>query len=643
MRFGEYPPQGVSASAVGHPNLAGEVPRADAAPPNTAGRLQLEVAALARLGIGGPYIRAAVETALANDTRVEQELLMSGLVEENAYYGAIARTLRLPFIGTIRHGSVVDIAGLDSQLLRPTRLRVNHPLHPPLTAIVPEIGRIEEVGMLMGRYPDLKHSLAITTPSAVRAAAWRAGSERRVRDTVSGLFDSRPHFSARVVFHGHQGFYAGIGLSLLVIGLMVDPIAQTLLHVLLSFAYLATLMLRARAVLQRRRRRPMPLANPTGTCPVYTVMVAVYREADIVGQLVATLKRLDWPASKLDIKFVCEADDLETIAALRREGLGPQFEIVEVPPMHPRTKPKALTYALAGARGHYLAVYDAEDRPHPQQLREAHAKFSRAPADVVCLQAPLIIGNGGEGWISAMFALEYSALFRALLPMLAKHRMPLPLGGTSNHFRTDILRSCGAWDPFNVTEDADLGMRLYRLGYRSDVIERQTVEDAPNGIGIWSRQRTRWFKGWLQTWLVLMRNPRSLRREMGLKAFGVFQLLIGGMLVSSLAHPLILLFMVRSVTAMLRAPAETISLFDMVMFVVDFSNILGSYAIFLVLGTAAMIEHEKKRIGWRWIAVPFYWMMVSIAAWRAVIELRTNPFHWHKTPHRPSAAQKIAP
>jgi cellulose synthase/poly-beta-1,6-N-acetylglucosamine synthase-like glycosyltransferase len=270
-------------------------------------------------------------------------------------------------------------------------------------------------------------------------------------------------------------------------------------------------------------------------------------------------------------------------------------------------------------------------------LREAHAQFSRAPADVACLQAPLVIGNGGDSWLSAMFALEYAALFRALLPLLAKYRMPLPLGGTSNHFRTDILRAVGAWDPFNVTEDADLGMRLYRLGYRSDVIERQTIEDAPNDVGVWSRQRTRWFKGWLQTWLVMMRNPAELRREMGTTAFCVFHLLIGGMLLSSLAHPLILAFFTHSLVLMLSPPAEALPVCRWLLFGVDFANVLGSYAIFLLLGTAAMIDHEKRRIGWRWMAVPLYWMLVSAAAWRAVVELRTNPFFWHKTPHKPSS------
>jgi cellulose synthase/poly-beta-1,6-N-acetylglucosamine synthase-like glycosyltransferase len=244
-------------------------------------------------------------------------------------------------------------------------------------------------------------------------------------------------------------------------------------------------------------------------------MVALYREAAVAEQLISSLKRLDWPAVLLDIKLVCEADDHETITALNALALGPCFEIVEVPPCNPRTKPKALTYALAAARGEYLAIYDAEDRPHPQQLREAYARFQTSPAEVACLQAPLIITNAKESWISALFSLEYSGLFRGLLPMLAGSRMPLPLGGTSNHFRTETLLAVGGWDPFNVTEDADLGLRLYRLGYRADVIVRQTLEDAPTAIRVWMAQRSRWFKGWLQTWLVLMRHPRRLARQMG--------------------------------------------------------------------------------------------------------------------------------
>ncbi|PZM12071.1 glycosyltransferase family 2 protein [Rhizobium tubonense] len=637
MRIGEYLPHATIA-VESKPIAAAtkpQIPWADAA--ELSEDLRFEMGILAGLGVGKPALEKAAQSATVNRTSIERELLANGLVQECAYYGAIARALRLPCVDSIADGAVADGSKLDSQLLKPTMLRLTHSRRAPLTAIAPEARRIDEIRKSIIRYPDLRHSLAVAAPSTIRAAVWRAGAARRVRDTVTALFETRPRFSARVVFYGNQGFYAGITVSVIAAGLMVSDAGQLLLHVFLSTLYLTALWLRAIAVIQRRHKRLLPALHSDVPLPVYTVMVALYQEAGLAEQLVAALKRIDWPASLLDIKLVCEADDQETILALREHCLGPQFEIVEVPPMQPRTKPKALTYALAGARGAYLVVYDAEDRPHPQQLREAHARFASAAADVACLQAPLVIANSRESWISALFSLEYSALFRGLLPMLATHRMPLPLGGTSNHFRTDILRAVGAWDPFNVTEDADLGMRLYRLGYRSEVILRQTLEDAPTSIGIWTRQRTRWFKGWLQTWLVLMRDPGGLRREMGGKAFAVFHLLIGGMLISSLAHPLMVVFLVRSSIAMFATPGSQPLIGEMVLLTVDFVNIIGSYATFIILGHASMTKHEQKQIGWRWMAVPLYWMMVSLAAWRAVFELRSNPFFWHKTPHTPSS------
>ncbi len=377
--------------------------------------------------------------------------------------------------------------------------------------------------------------------------------------------------------------------------------------------------------------------------PIYSVLVALYKEAEVASQLVAALKQLNWPASKLDIKLVCEADDHTTIAALQAADLAPQFEIVRVPVAHPRTKPKALNYALAAVRGEFVVIYDAEDRPHPDQLRAAHAQFVSSAGDVVCIQAPLVISNGRDSWISAAFALEYAALFRMLLPMLAKRRLPLPLGGTSNHLRVAELRACGGWDPYNVTEDADLGMRLYRLGYRCGVIDCPTHEDAPTTFNIWLNQRTRWFKGWLQTWLVMMRSPRTLMMEMGVGAFLVFQLLIGGMLIASLAHPWLIVLLLSTATyLMLGFPPPGTR--EALLFLIDMANMLASYGLFLLLGKKAMHRDERRSVGWRWIAVPLYWLMISIAAWRAVFQLPFKPFFWDKTPHLPAdSAGKLHP
>ncbi|WP_245440277.1 glycosyltransferase family 2 protein [Neorhizobium sp. T25_13] len=598
-----------------------------------------EFLALSALGFSKPLLSTLTDRARRNGTSIESELLHSGQVDEAAYYGAMARYLRLPFIAAIDPGSIADIPGLDTQLQRPSQVRINHRHKAPQVAVVPEARRLADLKAALLAMPLLGQDLAITTPSAIRQAVWRSGATRRVRETINGLFERFPEFSARVVLSGSQGFYAGLGLAALTTALIATPIETLLfLHILLSLIYFTSLGLRFAALTRQQFGSPIPVALPPreDALPCYTVMVALYREAAVAEQLMASLGRLDWPPSLLDIKLICEADDEETIAALKALKPASHFEIVEVPPAAPRTKPKALTYALGAARGEFLAIYDAEDKPHPQQLREAYARFRTSPVAIACLQAPLIINNARESWISALFSLEYCGLFRGLLPMLARRQMPLPLGGTSNHFRADALRAAGGWDPFNVTEDADLGFRLYRLGYRADVITRQTVEDAPTTMRVWLGQRSRWFKGWLQTWLVLMRDPRRLIGEMGFRGFCILQLMIGGMLVSSLLHPLIVVFMGVGTYYMLEAPVDEIPAGVLLLFIVDTINILGSYLIFLGLGRGPMIEHERRLVGWRWIGVPLYWMMTSVAAWRAVIELRSKPFFWNKTPHQPT-------
>jgi cellulose synthase/poly-beta-1,6-N-acetylglucosamine synthase-like glycosyltransferase len=596
--------------------------------------------ALMALGFAKPLLEAMLERARENGTRVEAELLRSGSVREEAYYGAMARLLRLPFVDHIEPAGVQEAQTLDSQLLRPTMVRILHRHRAPQNAVVPEAARLAELAASLATLPLLGRDLVITTPSAIRRAVWQAGAMRRVRDTTHGLFERRPHLSARIVLQGQQGFVVGMLGTLLTVSLCLAPTATLIfLHVLLSSLYLLSTLLRSYALRRRRAAQRVVVApEPRGPLPRYTVMVALYREAAVAEQLIKSLERLDWPRSLLDIKLVCEADDRDTIEALRARLPGPHFEIVEVPDYGPRTKPKALTYALAGARGDYLAIYDAEDRPHPAQLREAYHRFAASDPQVACLQAPLIITNAKDSWISALFSLEYSALFRGLLPMLGKAHLPLPLGGTSNHFRTAILKASGGWDPYNVTEDADLGLRLYRMGYRSDVLRCQTLEDAPTALRVWMGQRSRWFKGWLQTWLVLMRRPRMLVGEMGLGPFLIIQLMIAGMLISALLHPLIYLFLGLGMAALLRPPAEGLPNTTLVLFTVDFFNIFGSYLLLLALGLTRMTEHERRLVGRRWGAVPLYWMATSVAAWRAVIELKTKPFFWNKTPHAPSPA-----
>ena len=299
-----------------------------------------------------------------------------------------------------------------------------------------------------------------------------------------------------------QAFVCGLLIVFIPYFFWTDPTDFLgLAHFLASVIFAFGLYLRLGALrsLRKPRTRPEPTHFET---PVYTVMIALYREAAVATQLVRSMSKLAWPAERLEVFYLCEADDRDTIEALHNISMPPNHRIIEVPPGLPRTKPKALNYGLQFASGAFVVIYDAEDRPHPYQLREAFAGFAAGGPRLACLQAPLIVTNAANGWLSRMFAFEYLVHFRGLLPHLAQERLPLPLGGTSNHFRRQILNLVGGWDPYNVTEDADLGIRLARFGYRCGVLTCGTLEDGPELWKEWLPQRTRWQKGWMVTALV---------------------------------------------------------------------------------------------------------------------------------------------
>lgn len=598
---------------------------------------------LRALGTGESALAAAKECATRNGTSVERELMACGAIDAAAFYAGLADVLRVPFLASIAPGKVVVSEHLDGILARPERLsaeidgRVRH-------IVAPGADQLTRLTELVAEKPALRDRLAVATPATIRAAVWNCRAGARARETVRALFEQRPGESARTVVTGPQGFVFGLLFAGAAAAASAAPSAALLLiHLVLSVFFLSCIGLRAAALVDYRKPAPPTLPNEhEGPLPRYTVLVALYDEAAMVPQLVASLLRLEWPRSLIEFKLVCEADDTATIGAAEALRLPHGFEIVRVPAIGPRTKPKALHYALAGVGGDYLVIYDAEDRPHPEQLLEAHATFRQSEPRVAYLQAPLVITNArGSKW-SAVFALEYAALFRGLLPFLARRHMPMPLGGTSNHFRVDVLKASGAWDPHNVTEDADLGLRLFRRGYRGGMLSKATQETAPTEFGQWVRQRTRWLKGWLQTWLVLMRAPLCLRREMGSRPFLVFQMLIAGMLLSALGHPLLIGFVGWGAVEIARGGFRTEAPLHAALLAVDVVNFLGCYLAFLLLARRAMIPEERRRVGRRWAFLPVYWLAMSYAAWRAITELARRPFYWAKTPHVPRPASGLS-
>lgn len=360
--------------------------------------------------------------------------------------------------------------------------------------------------------------------------------------------------------------------------------------------------------------------------PVYTVLVPLYREPGSVTQLITALMQLDYPANRLDIKLVLEADDIATFTAIQNLKPPAHFEILRVPPLAPRTKPKACNYALASARGAHVVIYDAEDIPETDQLRKAAEAFRAGGPRLACLQARLNYYNPRENWLTRQFTLEYSMWFDWLLPGLQVLGLPIPLGGTSNHFRANILRGLGGWDAYNVTEDADLGLRLARQGYQCGVLNSTTMEEANCQHANWLRQRTRWLKGYMLTWLVHMRRPILLWRQLGTGAFLGFQLFVGGTVALALAMPAATLIFILGICACGPAAPEILTSLNGIIFVTG----LSVTAICAAAGALGRGHHDLLV---EIVLTPLYWGLTMLASLRALWQLANDPFYWEKTRH----------
>ncbi|MGY3452143.1 glycosyltransferase family 2 protein [Bradyrhizobium sp. USDA 4353] len=468
---------------------------------------------------------------------------------------------------------------------------------------------------------------------AVQAAFDDALSARAVYE----LAELTPELSAQRVFTPGQVVFGYALLSMILLGLAHSPVTTLIaLNVAMSVFYLGNFAFKGLLVLFGGTR----MADETiaiearaltdDELPVFTVLVPMYKEPAMLPMLAQALRDLDYPLGKLDIKLVLEASDHETIEVASKLGLEGMFEIIRVPPSLPQTKPKACNFALQFARGEFLVIYDAEDRPEPDQLRKVVATFRKSSADTACLQCSLSYFNASENWLTRMFTLDYGLWFDQMLPGLDHLRIPIPLGGTSNHFKIDVLRELHGWDPFNVTEDADLGVRLTQHGYRVGIVDSTTFEEASCHAGNWIRQRSRWMKGYMQTLLVHTRRPLRFMRRIGPLGFLGFVFFIGGTVLSGLLNPV---FWLLYLAWMIAAISGLEAVFPEPLLFLSLFNLLAGNGALMFLNMLAPI-----RRGWLHL-IPYsltafgYWVMLSIATYRGLWQLLRNPFYWEKTHH----------
>lgn len=594
-------------------------------------------------------LRAVTRRAHELGTGADQVLIHQGLIDEASYLKLFAAHTGLA-IEPLRHIYREDVAMTDDTFLQAAAcgaiaIRERGEL---IFVCTLRGGLARRISLTLAAAPQAIRNIRLTTTAALENFYCQHGGPLLAQQATRRLHREGRSICAALPRTSRSLLRQRVRRAAWIAALMLLPpiISVDIASALLAILFIAFYALRLAGCLW-----PRPQAAPVARLrddelPIYTVMAAVYREASSIKPLLRGIAALDYPGEKLDVILAVELDDLETRAAIARERLPHNVRVIIATSDGPKTKPKALNYALPFARGAFVTVLDAEDRPAPDQLRGALATFRRHGDEVACAQASLCIDNETHSLLSRMFAVEYAGQFDVYLPGLAAMRLPLSLGGSSNHFRTRVLREVGCWDAYNVTEDADLGYRLARYGYRSEMFASSTYEEAPLAFTPWLKQRSRWMKGWMQTWHVHMRHPLAFLREAGLPAFLAMNVLIGGNVLSALAFPVFIVALADGLSHLISTEAaapmispELLPLHVMVL--------LGGLAS--TISTGLMGLEQRRRLKDRWIlayAVP-YWACLSLAAWRALFQFIWSPSHWEKTPHgiarRPDEATAARP
>lgn len=601
--------------------------------PFPAGRTPLERDLVARGTVSDGDMRLARRVGQVCDATLDRILTAEGLVKGEELLEAHARHF---------HSRRVGAQALEQMPVAPTGIAPALLLRHGVLPVYDRDGR----AALVCHTPEGRAAIRPHLPPELRDAGVLWASRAAIQDRIAQAF--RPALSEAMVtrvpeVESCRTWDSGRRVRLAaVLGGLVVMVAVSVLWPHMVLAVLtgwAVITLAVAALFKTAAFVARLVAGPqtttttelTGDAPLprVSVLVPLFKETEIVHALVTRLGRLTYPKCLLEVVLVLEETDTQTRDTLARIDLPPWMRPVVVPDGTPRTKPRAMNYALDFCEGDIIGVFDAEDAPDPDQITQVARRFQAAPPEVVCLQGILDYYNARQNWLARCFTIEYAAWFRLVLPGLARLGFAIPLGGTTLFFRRDALERLGGWDAHNVTEDADLGFRLGRHGMRTEMIETVTREEANCLPWPWIKQRSRWLKGYMTTYLVHMRRPRLLRRQLGTWAFLGFQAHFVTTVSQVLLAPLLWSFWL--VLLGLPHPMDAY---------LPHGAMLGLGALFLAVevinlaihATAVSGRMHRHLLPWT-PTMHFYMPLAAVAGYKALYELALKPFFWDKTRH----------
>lgn len=440
--------------------------------------------------------------------------------------------------------------------------------------------------------------------------------------------------------HTQKTYFIFFGLLILILLILNASYLLIFLTTLMSILYLIDILFNFVVVGKGIIRKPeisitddeLKSLNDKDL-PKYTILCPLYKEANVINQFVNAISNLDYPKEKMQVIIILEDNDKETINAVKNTKLPLNFEVVIMPDSLPKTKPKALNFGIKFAIGDLVVIYDAEDIPDPLQLKKAVIAFQKSNEKTICIQAKLNFYNSEQNILTRLFTAEYALLYGLTLPGLQSINAPIPLGGTSNHFKINFLKQLNNWDSFNVTEDCDLGIRLFKKGYLTAIVDSETMEEANSQIKNWINQRVRWQKGYMLSYLVHLRRPSEFFKNNYKIHFLTFQLILGGKLFMILINPIMWMILLINFVFLNVFNIKLDNVYLSEIAIISKFTLIFGYSMIMIFYISALIKIKKKKLIPFMIFVPIYWIMMSFSAYLALYEAYRRPHAWSKTVH----------